>query len=180
VRRLQGEISGHSGEGGVGVLMRYTLRLLTAQQFQRAATLVCLAPGSSTLRIAEEQLIAREEHVGLHALAEPAVPAQGLRPELRLCSGQQTASRLGATVFHHHLPEPGGVVVDLPLEAVADFEHLTGELAGQAASRSVVTCHHPSSPSIAPISQAIVGLGDGTRSTLLTHPSISATVGASL
>lgn len=41
VRRLQGEVSGHSGEGGVGVLMRYTLRLLTAQQFQRAATLIC-------------------------------------------------------------------------------------------------------------------------------------------
>lgn len=41
IRRLQGEVDGHSGEGGVGVLMRYTLRLLTAQQFQRAAALIC-------------------------------------------------------------------------------------------------------------------------------------------
>lgn len=41
IRRLQGVVDGHSGEGGVGVLMRYTLRLLTTQQFQRAATLIC-------------------------------------------------------------------------------------------------------------------------------------------
>jgi hypothetical protein len=41
LRRLQGEIEVRSGEYGVAVLMRYTLRLLTLQQFQRAGTLIC-------------------------------------------------------------------------------------------------------------------------------------------
>lgn len=54
---------GRREEGGVDVLMRYTLRLLTVQQFQRAAALICAC---ESLRIERDDLGEARISLGLY------------------------------------------------------------------------------------------------------------------
>ena len=61
-RRLVGDRDGMEAGAGVSVIMRYTLRLLTVQQFQRAAALVCAC---EVIRRREQALGEEPYRIGL-------------------------------------------------------------------------------------------------------------------
>ncbi|WP_170392054.1 DISARM system helicase DrmA [Ruegeria arenilitoris] len=52
IRRLKSDLGGLDGSRGLSVIMRYTLRLLTLQQFQRATALLC---AMETIRLSDTQ-----------------------------------------------------------------------------------------------------------------------------
>lgn len=64
LRRLRRRQEEGNGDGGVTVIMRYTLRLLTTQQFQRAAALIC-ACEYLRQRDSQERWGARPFQIGL-------------------------------------------------------------------------------------------------------------------
>ena len=112
IRRLQGvvETAGRAARrrAGVTVLMRYTLRLLTAQQFQRATALVCAA---------EMARRARRGDVGHRAVPDRAVGRDRREPEA--VRGGRGAAQAGQRL-RRRLPADRAAVPALPLVRHAD------------------------------------------------------------
>lgn len=79
--------------GGTAVIMRYTLRLLTAQQLQRAASLLCAL---ETLRVANREVLGRERFSSGAWLGRASTPnwrRDALRELRRLADGRRGATR---------------------------------------------------------------------------------------
>lgn len=102
-RRLREPVKGYESRAGVTVLMRYTLRLLTVQQFQRATALICAC---EYLRDVERVWGAERFSIGLwvgksatpNAYSEPQEDSGAKEALERLASGQYPRRGSGSPV----------------------------------------------------------------------------------
>jgi hypothetical protein len=120
MRRLRGPIEGRPGDRGVAVLMRYTLRLLTIQQFQRAATLICACEQIRLEKLQEgETRFGRERFtIGLWVgkRTTPNTTDQSFEA-VQVLKGAYKATRSGSPVQLAHCPWCGEKI-DAKTEAV--------------------------------------------------------------
>jgi Helicase conserved C-terminal domain len=98
LRRLQGTVHGLDGASGVAVIMRYTLRLLTVQQFQRATALICACEA-----IREEELAAGEMRLGVEPFRIGLWVGRNTTPNTTEEAKRWIEQRRGAAKWH-----PGG------------------------------------------------------------------------
>lgn len=100
VRRRQGVVESPDGRldggDGVAVLMRYTLRLLTAQQFQRATALICAAEDER--RKDPETWGTKPFRIGLW-VGTSVSPKRYKEAEEQLLKANELGSRYGLTVL---------------------------------------------------------------------------------
>ena len=102
----RGMRGGRDGENGVAVLMRYTLRLLTLQQFQRAATLICACEQIRRSRCRDAGARLRSGSAcGWAARRPPTGPQQSRRSSRRLRSGGRPVFGVGSP--HQFRPARG-------------------------------------------------------------------------
>ena len=136
LRRLQGVVEGRSGEHGVAVLMRYTLRLLTIQQFQRATALICAC-----------EAIRREDRahwgktpfrIGLwvgrrRRRTRPSKPTRGFRRRGAAVEAERCGRRLA------------GSTDELPVVRQRDRArtHIKVETMGSGRGRTLIYCGDP-------------------------------------
>jgi hypothetical protein len=132
LRRLQGPIAGRSGDYGVAVLMRYTLRLLTIQQFQRATALICAC---EILRRADEATWGTEPfRIGLWVgqRTTPNTTEQAAEAIQQAHGHRDTARGSGSPAQLTHCPWCG--------TAIHPGQHLRVESAARGRGRTLTYC----------------------------------------
>ncbi|MEQ1947249.1 MAG: DISARM system helicase DrmA [Bryobacteraceae bacterium] len=132
IRRLQPGLGGRDGENGMAVMMRYTLRLLTLQQFQRASSLMCAC---EVIRRGDEKKWGRTPFrlglwVGRKTTPNTTAQAQTVVEALR--SGQRPPAGVGSPHQITTCPWCG--------TEIKGGEHIRVELYPSGRARTIITC----------------------------------------